>query len=173
MKHTTKIIATLFLAVLVTACDPSYTEEIAIHNGSSHTVTVIPSLLNWYDSIQDTTFTQENQTYTIAPGEEVVIRNDGGLGGADRTVAEYMFFQYYSDSVTFRFNGETGPHIVYHRSDTMGISPYNFNSKNYQYEEEVNNGLIFHGHRSYGKLTFTIKNEHYEEAMNDDEAMKR
>lgn len=35
---------------------------------------------------------------------------------------------------------------------------------NYQYEEDVNNGLIFHGHRSYGKLTFIITDEHYEEA---------
>ena len=55
----------------------------------------------------------------------------------------------------------------------MGISPYNFNSKNYQYEEEVNNGLIFHGHRSYGNLTFILTDEHFDEAMNDDEAMRR
>ena len=159
MKHTTKIIAILSLAVFATSCDPSYTEEIAIHNGSSHTVTVIPSLLNWYDSIQDTTFTQENQTYTIAPGEEVVIRNDGGLGGADRTVAEYMFFQYYSDSVTFRFNGETGPQIVYYRFDTTGISPYNFNSPYYNYKEKHHYGRWFNGHSTYGKLTFTITEE--------------
>ncbi len=155
----------MFLAVYATSCDPSYTEEIAIHNGSSHTVTVIPSPLNWYDSIQDTTFTQENQTYTIAPGEEVVIKNEGGLGGADLTVAKYMLFQYYSDSVIFRFNGETGPQIVYHKEENSGISPYNFQSLNYQYEEKLNTGLIFHGHPNYGKLTFTITDEHYEEAM--------
>ena len=163
------VAAMLILAVFATSCDPSYTEEIAIHNGSSHTVTVIPSPLNWYDSIQDTTFTQENQAYTIAPGEEVVIWNDGGLGGADRTVAEYMFFQYYSDSVTFRFNGESGPQIIYHKEENTGISPYNFNSQYYQYEEGLNTGLVFHGHPNYGKLTFTITDEHYDAAMNDDE----
>lgn len=165
MKQITKLTTIILLAVLATACDPAYTEEIAIRNASSHTVTVIPSPLNWYDSIQDTTFTQENQTYTIAPGEEVVILNNGGLGGADRTVAEYMLLQYYSDSVTFRFNGETGPQIIYHKEENTGISPYNFQSLNYQYEEKLNTGLIFHGHPNYGKLTFTITDDHYEEAM--------
>ncbi len=164
MKQITKIAMAVLLAVIATACDPSFTEEIAIRNGSSHTVTVIPSPFSWYDSEQDTTFTRENQSYTIAPGEEVVIQNEGGLGGADQTVAKAMFFQYYCDSVTFRFNGETGPQVVYHKEESTGISPYNFQSLNYQYEEELNTGLIFHGHPNYGKLTFTITDDHYEEA---------
>lgn len=164
MKKTTKFVAVILLAVLDTACDPAFTEEIALRNGSSHTVTVIPCPLSWHDSEQDTTFTRENQTYTIAPGEEVVVLYDGGIGSASFTIGESMFFQYYCDSVTFRFNGETGPQIVYHKSDTTGISPYNFNSLNYQYEEKLNTGHVFHDLPYYGKLTFTITDEHYDAA---------
>ena len=171
MKQITKLSAIILLAVIATACDPGYNEDMIIRNASSHTVTVIPGTRDC--ATGDSNYAVVNKSHTIAPNEEVVIIAGGGIGAASYDLGVCSFMDYYCDSVTFRFNGETGPHIVYHRSDTMGICPYNFNSKNYQYEEEVNNGLIFHGHRSYGKLTFTITDEHYDAAMNDDETMKR
>ena len=163
-QRSVKMVVIILLAILATACDPGYTEEIAIRNGSSHTVTVIPSPLSWYDSEQDTTFTHETKSYTIAPGEEVVVNYEGGIGGASFSQGESMFFQYYNDSVTFRFNGETGPQVVYHKEENTGISPYNFKSLNYRYEQKLNTGMIFHGHPNYGKLTFTITDEHYDAA---------
>lgn len=156
--------AMLTLAAFAAACDPGFNEDMVIRNASSHTVTVVPAPYSYYNSMLDSTLTLTHETYTIAPNDEVVIQVGGGIGAASFELGVCEFMDYYSDSVTFRFVGETNPQIVYYRSDTTGISPFNFNSMNYQYEEDVNNGLIFHGHRSYGKLTFIITDEHYEEA---------
>ena len=51
---------------------------------------------------------------------------------------------------------------MYYAGDTTGISPYNFSSTLYQYEETRHYGRWFNGHPSYGKLTFTITDEHYQ-----------
>ena len=166
MRHTTKIIAALFLSVIATACDPAYTEEIAIRNASSHYVTVIPGTRDC--ATGEPSYTVENKSYTLAPGEEAVIYNDGGIGSASFEVGVNYFKVFYGDSVKLGFGGfgEDGllRENTYYTWETDGISPYNFQSSTYIYEEKRNTGNVFYDLPYYGKLTFTITNEHYEEA---------
>lgn len=146
------------LAVLgLTACDPAYDEDVAFKNGSSHVVTVVPS--DYYTQYLDSTIVYKNEVHTLAVGEELLLNVAGGLGCADREEAEGWFRRYYSDSVIFRFDDEK--QIVFYEDDSMSISPYNFNSANYRYEDKLNKGIFFHGYPYYGKLTFTITDEHY------------
>ena len=155
-------IVTLILlsVILATACDPGYYEGMVIRNESSQTVTVIPGTREC--GTGEPSYNVENKTYTLAPSEEVVIQSTGGIGEASLEEGIEVFLQYYGDSVTFCFNGETEPQIVYYRTDTTGISPYNFNSTHYKYKEKRHYGRWFNGHSSYGKLTFSITNEHCE-----------
>ncbi len=162
MKLTIRFTAIILLTVLATACDPGYNEDMLIRNASSHSVTVIPAPYSWYDSGTDSTHTWTNESYTLVPGQEVVIHHSGGVGAASFEEGVQAFLQYYSNSVTFRFDGELGPQVVYYVGDTTGISPYNFSSTLYQYEETRHYGRWFNGHPSYGKLTFTITDEHYQ-----------
>ncbi len=156
---------TLTLAFLTTACDPGYTEDVAIRNASSHYVTIIPhdAMLN------DSTLVSSNKVYTLAPNEEIVIEQLGGIGSASFEEGVNYFKTFYGDSVKFGFGGFAEEILVrektYYAWETTGISPYNFQSLNYTYEEKRNTGRVFHDLPYYGKLTFTITNEHYEEAI--------
>jgi len=165
MKHTTKIIATLLLAVVATACDPGYTEDVVIRNASTHYVTIIPL----HPETNDTTATIAEKTYTLAPNEEVVIEQLGGIGSASFEEGVNYFKAFYGDSVKLGFGGIWEDILVrektYYAWETTGISPYNFQSLNYTYEEKRNTGRVFHDLPYYGKLTFTITDEHYEEAV--------
>ena len=149
--------AIALLTIIATSCDPGYYESMVIRNESSHTVTVIPGTRECGNG--EPSYNVENKTYTLVPSEEVVIQSTGGIGEASLEEGIEVFLQYYGDSVTFRFNGETGPQIVYYRFDTTGISPYNFNSPYYNYKEKHHYGRWFNGHSTYGKLTFTITEE--------------
>lgn len=164
MKHTTKIIATLLLAVVATACDPGYTEDVVIRNASTHYVTIIPL----HPEAGDSLATIAGKTYTLAPNEEVVIEQLGGIGSASFEKGVNYFKAFYGDSVKLGFGGFAEEILVrektYYAWETEGISPYNFQSLNYTYEEKLNTGRVFHNLPYYGKLTFTITNEHYEEA---------
>ena len=163
MKHSTKIIATLLLAVIATACDPGYTEDVVIRNASTHYVTIFPL----YPETKGTTATIP--IYKLAPNEEVVIEQLGGIGSASFEEGVNYFKAFYGDSVKLVFGtfGEDEPRRekTYYTWETDGISPYNFQSSNYTYEEKRNTGRVFHDLPYYGKLTFTITDEHYEEAM--------
>ena len=75
MKLTIRFTAIILLTVLATACDPGYNEDMLIRNTSSHSVTVIPAPYSWYDSGTDSTHTWTNESYTLVPGQEVVILN--------------------------------------------------------------------------------------------------
>lgn len=163
VSHKRSAVIVLLLAavtLVLTSCDPGYDEDMVIRNESSQTVTVIPGTRDCATS--ELGFDVGNKTYTLAPSEEVVIQSNGGIGSASLEEAIATFMQYYGDSVTFRFAGEPEQQIVFFRTDTTGISPYNFNSIHYKYEEKHHYGLWFNGHPSYGKLTFTITDEHYE-----------
>ena len=163
-----RIVTIILLSVIfATSCDPGYNEDMVIRNESSHTVTVIPSPYSWYNTDMDSTFSQENKTYTLAPNEEVVIQSNGGIGSASLEEGIATFQQYYGDSVTIRFPEveiEPAPQEIYHITDTTGISPYNFGSTYYKYEEKIHYGRWFNGHSTYGKLTFSITDEHYDAA---------
>lgn len=165
MKHTTTIIATMLLAVIAAACDPGYTEDVVIRNASKHYVVIIPP----HPESQDTTATIEEKSYTLAPNEEVVIGQLGGIGSASFEEGVNYFKTFYGDSVTLAFGNFYDDGLwrekTYYTWETGGISPYNFQSSNYIYEERRNTGHVFHNLPYYGKLTFTITDEHYDAAM--------
>ena len=158
------VAAILILAVFAAACDPGYTEDVVIRNASSHYVTIIPL----HPENDASTATIGDGTYTLAPNEEVVIEQLGGIGSASFEGGVNYFKAFYGDSVKLGFGGFGEDCLVrektYYAWETTGISPYNFNSLNYTYEEKLNTGRVFHNLPYYGKLTFTITNEHYEEA---------
>lgn len=165
MKHTTKIIATMLLAVIAAACDPGYTEDVVIRNASGHYVTIIPL----HPETNDTVTATAEETYTLAPNEEVVIEQLGGIGSASFEEGVTYFKYFYGDSVKLVFGGFGEDGLIrektYYAWQTEGISPYNFQSANYTYEEKRNTGRVFHDLPYYGKLTFTITDEHYDAAM--------
>ena len=160
-----KIIFIMTLAVMQAACDPGYTEDVVIRNASSHYVTITDYGIdnNDYD-IAD----YMHNILRLAPNEEVVIEQLGGIGSASFEEGVNYFKTFYGDSVKFGFGGFAEEILVrektYYAWETTGISPYNFQSLNYTYEEKRNTGRVFHDLPYYGKLTFTITNEHYEEA---------
>lgn len=146
--------------LLMAACDPGFSEDVAFKNNSSHTVTITPIYNSQYGN--DTTFVREVESYTIAPDQEVVIQALGGLGAADFEQGVYWLKDYYGDGVELCF--DDGKLVVYHSEDTTGISPYNFYSTNYSYEEKLKETAPFRGMPYYGKLTFTITEEHHDVA---------
>lgn len=147
----------LFYAVIATAlfaaCDPGYYEEVVIHNMSTHTVTVIPTPSDEF---------YVHDSCTLAPDAKYTVADPGGLGSASRSGCEYYMELYMGDSVVFLFDDNR--RIVYYKENRDGISPYNFNSANYSYEEKLNERYPFKGHAEYGKLTFTVTDEHYDAA---------
>ena len=153
------------LALMQAACDPGYTEDVVIRNASSHYVTITDYGIdnNDYD-IAD----YMHNILHLAPNEEVVIEQLGGIGSASFEEGVNYFKAFYGDSVKLGFGGFEEEILVrektYYAWETEGISPYNFQSLNYTYEEKRNTGRVFHDLPYYGKLTFTITNEHYEEA---------
>ena len=159
------IAALLILAVCITACDPAYTEDVAIRNASKHYVTIIPhdAMLN------DSTLVSSNKVYTLAPNEEIVVKQLGGLGTASFDEGVNYFKTFYGDSVKLGFGGFGEDGLIrektYYAWETDGISPYNFQSAKYTYEEKRNTGRVFHDLPYYGKLSFTITDEHYAEAV--------
>ena len=160
-----KIIFIMTLAVMLASCDPGYTEDVVIRNASSHYVTITDYGIdnNDYD-IAD----YMHNILHLAPNEEVVIEQLGGIGSASFEEGVNYFKAFYGDSVKLGFGGFEEEILVrektYYAWETEGISPYNFQSLNYTYEEKRNTGRVFHDLPYYGKLTFTITNEHYEEA---------
>ena len=156
---------TLTLAFLTTACDPAYTEDVAIRNASKHYVTIIPL----HAETDDSTATTSEKTYTLAPKEEVVIEQLGGIGTASFDEGVNYFKTFYGDSVKLSFGGFGEDGLVrekkYYAWETDGISPYNFQSAKYTYEEKRNTGRVFQDLPYYGKLSFTITDEHYDEAI--------
>ena len=157
--------AMLILAVFAAACDPGYTEDVVIRNASGHYVTIIPL----HQETNDSMATNAEKTYTLAPNEEVVINQLGGIGSASFEEGVNYFKTFYGDSVTLVFGNFYDDGLwcekTYYTWETGGISPYNFQSSNYIYEEKRNTGHVFHDLPYYGKLTFTITDEHYDEAM--------
>ena len=164
MNKTTKFVAMILLTLLAAACDPAFSEDVVIRNASSHYVTIIPL----HPETNDTSANIAGRTYTLAPNEEVVIEQLGGIGSASFEEGVNYFKAFYGDSVKLGFGGfgEEGllREKTYYTWETDGISPYNFLSSNYTYEEKRNTGRVFHDMPYYGKLTFIITNEHYEEA---------
>ena len=165
MKHRGIIVALLVIVItiiLATACDPGFSEDVVIKNSSTHTLTVIPSDYSYYNRDWDSIFVITNKSYTIASGEDTVVAAMNRLGSASLEGGIYMFRQYYADSVILRFDNSR--QVVYHKDDTTGISPYNFDTSNYSYEEKLHRGRTLNGHPYYGRLTFTVTDEHFDAA---------
>jgi len=158
-------VAVLTLALLVTACDPAYTEDIVIRNASSHYVHITHYGINDNDS---SIASNLHNYFYLAPNEEVVVEQLGGLGSASLEMGVNYLKVFYGDSVKLGFGGFSEDGLLrertYYAWETTGSSPYNFQSLNYTYEEKRNTGLVFHDMPYYGKLTFTITDEHYNAA---------
>lgn len=149
----TKAFLLLCAAALAVACDPGYHEDVVIHNQSTHTVTVIPTP-------SDIVFVHDS--CTLAPDAKYTVADPGGVGTASRSEGESYMEWYMGDSVVFVFDDNR--RVVYYKENRDGISPYNFNSANYSYEERLNERGPFKGYAEYGKLTFTISDDHFEAA---------
>ena len=80
-----KIIFIMTLAIFAAACDPGYTEDVVIRNASSHYITIIPL----HPETNDSTATIAEKTYTLAPNEEIVINQLGGIGSASFGARDY------------------------------------------------------------------------------------
>ena len=88
----------LFAATLMmAACDPGYSEDVAFKNKSSHTVTITPMYNSQYDN--DTTTEREVKSYTIEPNQEVVVESMDGLGGASYEQGTHWLKWYYGNEV--------------------------------------------------------------------------
>lgn len=148
-----KLFYAVIAATLFAACDPGYNEDVVIHNQSTHTVTVIPTP-------SDIVFVHDS--CTLAPDAKYTVADPGGVGTASRSEGESYMEWYMGDSVVFVFDDNR--RIVYYKENRDGISPYNFNSANYSYEERLNERGPFKGYAEYGKLTFTVTDEHYDAA---------
>ena len=133
------ILAVLAISAVFFSCDPGYTEENVIKNNSGFEVTVI----------------SQNINVTIPDGTEKIVDGDCGMGFASKESCERVFRFRFGDSVSFIF--VTGDTVVFHKTDTIGLSPYNFKSSAYSYEEKTES--FPKGDPSgpcYGKLTYTI-----------------
>ena len=160
--HIIKSLAAIALgAMLLTGCDPGYDEEVAVRNTTSHSVTIIPGVQTMQQSVVDTsTYSVQYDTYTVASGETTILQAESGLGGATLEEGHWLFRNYAGDSITFRF--DDGRQVVYYAGDTSGISPFNTGSALYNYEEKLNSdGWTFKDNPRFGRLTFTIVEEHY------------
>ena len=93
----------------------------------------------------------------------------GGIGSASFEEGVNYFKTFYGDSVKLGFGGFGEDGLIrektYYAWETEGVSPYNFQSANYTYEEKRNTGRVFHDLSYYGKLSFTITDENYDEAI--------
>ncbi|MBO4402888.1 MAG: hypothetical protein J5792_04280 [Bacteroidales bacterium] len=163
-KNMSKIAALLLTACLgLTACDPGFEEECLMVNNSNHTVTIIPGNYSWYDYDADSTHIYKNSSYTLKSGEEVMVSHESGIGYASLERGTYEMKYYLGDSVIFQF--EDNRQIVFHPKDTIPSSPYNFSVSNYTYEEKVSRTGSSRGNAFYGKLTFFITDDHYNQAQ--------
>ena len=168
MKHLSikSITAIMVAAILFAACDPGFNEDIAIRNSSSVEVTITPS--PYHRATQDSLVNGNSgtpgiQPVTIAAGDHSILVTDGGLGASSLEFGQQMFQYYFNDSVVFSF--ADGRKVVYHSYDTTGISPYNFSSSCYTYEEKHNKTAPFKGLAYYGCLTFTITEANHDAAQ--------
>ena len=148
-----KLFYAVIAAALFAACAPGYHEDVVIHNQSTHTVTVIPTP-------SDVVYVHDS--CTLAPDAKYTVADPGGVGTASRSEGEYYMELFMGDSVVFLFDDNR--RIVYYKENRDGISPYNFNSANYSYEERLNERGPFKGYAEYGKLTFTVGDAHFEAA---------
>ena len=97
-----KIIFIMTLALMLASCDPGYTEDVVIRNASSHYVTITDYGIdnNDYD-IAD----YMHNILHLAPNEEVVIEQLGGIGCASLEEGVNYFKAFYGDSVKLGFGG--------------------------------------------------------------------
>ena len=133
------ILAVLAISAVLFSCDPGHDAFGSMKNNSSSEVKVVSPRFN----------------VTIAPGDEYNVGCESDMGFASKGACARVFRFYFSDSVSFIF--VTGDTVVFHETDTTGLSPYNFKSSAYSYEEKTEK--FPKGDPSgpcYAKLTYNI-----------------
>ena len=134
--------------MLLTACDPEGEDELVIQNETTRQV----SVKNSGDSMD-----ARHGTMVLDPGADTsfVFPVTGGTW-REGAIAEFVNW-VYGDSVQFLVDGEVV--ATYYRTDTLSDnSPYNFNSKNYQYSEKYHE-VTFKESLQRVKFVFSITDQ--------------
>lgn len=145
----------LAATMVLTSCDPSYSEEWVMMNHSGHDVditlfqTLVPEPAN---KLADTTVRTREQK--LESGDSLVVVF-GGLGATNHDqFCFYLRYNYRMDSVRFTFDDGT-TRTFYPETDTTW-GPYAFGSDSYSYQEKANEGRTFHGAILWARLTYTL-----------------
>ena len=147
---TKKLLLTVIAAMLMVACDPGFNEEYILDNQSSHDIIFVwNGDWHYYHNENGSNF---DGTYSVSAGQQVTLPFMGGLGVTGREEIVTNARNYLlGDSVSFIVDGLVT--VTYYADDTLSeLSPYNFNSPRYSYDELRKRG----GYAYYASLTFRI-----------------
>lgn len=136
-------------ALLLAACDPSYSEEYIIDNQSSHDLVFVWSgSWRYYPTENGLNF---DGTYPVPAGTKATLPFSGYIGHTNREqICASARFGLLGDSVSFVAEADT---LTFYASDTLGAdSPYNFDSPRYSFD-----GLPVDANlKSWASLTFRV-----------------
>lgn len=161
MKKTCLSLAVSLLLLLITACDPSFSQDYYFKNMSGHDVTLVTLIdtadtyyTPFYSDTISVSYFENPNGITIHDGEERLLHSECGLGvaGIGGTTDVLRHF-IYGDSVRFVF--DDGRYLEYKWNMLLEENnPYDDGS----YHCRVNDD------RSYGCCTYTLKPDDYERA---------
>lgn len=138
-------------AMLMVACDPAFDEDYIIDNRSSHDIVFVwNGDWHFYPNENGRNF---DGTYPVPAGQQVTFPFMGALGGTCKEQIEVNARNYLlGDSVSFIIDGVDT--VTFYADDTLStLSPYNFNSPRYTYDEQRSRNYAY-----YSSLTFRIDN---------------
>ena len=145
------ILLPLLAAMLMTACDPSFSDEYTIDNQSSHDILFVWSgPWRFYPYENGRNF---DGTYPVAAGQKATLPIFGGLGSTGLNGIIIITRDHLlGDSVQFIIDGIDT--LTFYASDTLGAdSPYNFKSSRYTYDELPSS---MGGGACWASLTFKV-----------------
>ena len=145
------LLVSALLSTLFVSCDWTTEYECYIDNKTQKNVTVtLSGKSNTPDYKKDPSLKiNENGqiTYTIAPDRRCLVAFDEILNGSpSRDYTERVALICFGDSLSFSF--EDGTQLTYYKNDSIGDSPYNFDSDKYSYTQDE---------RYWSKLVFKLE----------------
>ena len=146
-----RLLLPVLAAMLMVACDPGFDEEYILDNQSSHDIVFVwNGDWHYYPNENGSNF---DGTYPVAAGQQVTFPFMGGLGVTSREQIVHNARNYLlGDSVSFIVDGTDT--VTFYASDSLSdLSPYNFNSPRYTYDEQRSRNYAY-----YSSLTFRIDN---------------
>ena len=146
-----RLLLPVLAAMLMVACDPGFDEEYILDNQSSHDIVFVwNGDWHYYPNENGSNF---DGTYPVAAGQQVTFPFMGGLGVTSREqIVHNARYYLLGDSVSFIVDGTDT--VTFYASDSLSdLSPYNFNSPRYTYDEQRSRNYAY-----YSSLTFRIDN---------------